>query len=57
MDPAIVNIALILDHPSLYMGGPSQQSLRRAEKIVRWLEHAGLIEDRGPVECGENEHN
>lgn len=36
-------IALILDHPSVYMGGPSQQSIRKAERIVRHMERCGLI--------------
>ncbi len=26
-------IAAILDHPSVYMGGPSQRNMRRAEEI------------------------
>jgi hypothetical protein len=37
----IINaIAGQLDMPSLYMSGPSQQSKRRAERIVEWLEHS-----------------
>ena len=30
-------IAAILDHPSVYMGGPSQQSIRKAIRIVEIL--------------------
>ena len=30
-------IASILDHPSVYMGGPSQQSVRKAIKIIQAL--------------------
>lgn len=30
-------IASILDHPSVYMGGPSQNSLRKADRIVKFL--------------------
>lgn len=31
------DIALILDHPSVYMGGPSQVNLKRADKILEYL--------------------
>jgi len=27
-------IAAMLDHPSVYMGGPSQRNMRRAEQII-----------------------
>jgi hypothetical protein len=30
-------IAGILDHPSVYMGGPSQQNLRRADRVIAAL--------------------
>lgn len=30
-------IASILDRPSVYMGGPSQQNLRRADQIIECL--------------------
>lgn len=33
-------IASIIDFPSVYMGGPSQQSVRRAIKIIEALENA-----------------
>ena len=45
-DPVVCGIASILDHPSLYMGGPSHQSLRKAKRIVAYLEEAGLIAKR-----------
>jgi len=38
------NIASMLDHPSVYMGGPSQGSLRRAGRIVEYLVSLGAIE-------------
>lgn len=31
------HIAGVLDHPSVYMGGPSPQSLRKAIRIVEHL--------------------
>lgn len=30
-------IAVILDHPSVYMGGPSKQNLKRADKILEYM--------------------
>ena len=45
-DPVVVSIAHILDHPSVYMGGPSQQSLRKAQRIVAYLEESGLMRAR-----------
>lgn len=36
-DLTITIIASMLDHPSVYMGGPSQNSLRKAKKIVDYL--------------------
>lgn len=38
------NIASILDHPSVYMGGPSIQSIRKAIKIVEYLDRECSIE-------------
>lgn len=35
-------IASILDHPSVYMGGPSHGSMRRAAKIVEYLADEGV---------------
>jgi hypothetical protein len=35
-------IGAILDSPSIYMSGPSPGSLRRAKKIVDYLEDQGL---------------
>ena len=34
-------IASILDHPSVYMGGPSKQSLKKARKILDYLASLG----------------
>ena len=31
-------IAAIIDHPSVYMGGPSRNSMRKAENIIESLE-------------------
>ena len=36
-------IAQFLDHPSIYMGGPSRVSLRKAEKIMDYLQEEGLL--------------
>jgi hypothetical protein len=36
-------IGTILDNPSVYMGGPSQQSLRRAKMIVDYLIDEGVF--------------
>ena len=30
-------IAGVLDHPSVYMGGPSRQNLRKADQIIECL--------------------
>ena len=38
------NIASMLDHPSVYMGGPSQGSMRRAKRIVEYLASLGAVE-------------
>lgn len=35
-------IGAMLDHPSVFMGGPSKTSLDRAEKIADWLARFGL---------------
>ena len=45
MTPKILQsrIASILYHPSLYMGGPSQQSLRRAKKIIEYLQDQNIL--------------
>jgi hypothetical protein len=32
-------IASMLDHPSVFMGGPSQQNQRRADRIIQHLEN------------------
>lgn len=36
-------IASIIDHPSVYMGGPSHNSMRKAERIVTELKREGLL--------------
>lgn len=36
-------IAALLDHPSVYMGGPSHGNMRRAEKIMDLLMQDGLL--------------
>lgn len=36
-------IARMLDHPSVYMGGPSHGSLRRAGRIVEWMVAEGFF--------------
>ena len=33
-------IASCIDHPSVYMGGPSRNSMRKAETIVEYLERS-----------------
>lgn len=38
------SIASMLDHPSVYMGGPSQQAIRKAIKIVEFLSQNYKIE-------------
>lgn len=38
-------IASILDNPSVYMGGPSQGSLRKADRILEYLEDQGFLDD------------
>lgn len=36
-------IATSLDHPSVYMGGPSKQSLQKAQRIVEFLDDWGAF--------------
>lgn len=38
-------IASILDFPSIYMGGPSQQSVRKAIKIIEALEDQPTLDE------------
>lgn len=35
-------IAAILDHPSVYMGGPSKQNMRKAQTILDMMIKAGF---------------
>lgn len=37
-------IASVFDHPSVYMGGPSQGSLRKADKIIEVLQRDWAFE-------------
>lgn len=36
-------IASTIDHPSVYMGGPSHNSMRKAERIIKNLKERGLL--------------
>ena len=36
-------IASILDHPSVYMGGPSLGNRRKANRIIEFLRYEGLL--------------
>lgn len=45
-------LASILDHPSVYMGGPSQTSLRKAGRILDALDRAGRLT---PTTCTHDE--
>ena len=36
-------IASTIDHPSVYMGGPSNNSMRKAERIIKNLKEEGLL--------------
>ena len=36
-------MASIMDYPSVYMGGPSQNNMRKADKIIKFLEKEGLL--------------
>jgi hypothetical protein len=42
LDGALWVIASCLDHPSVYMGGPSQRSVERARRIVQALQAEGF---------------
>lgn len=37
------DIAAILDHPSVFMGGPSHHHLRKADAIMKYLTRNGII--------------
>lgn len=43
-------VASILDYPSVYMGGPSQQSLSTADRIIKHLEKRDLLRAFGEHE-------
>lgn len=36
-------MASIMDFPSLYMGGPSHNNMKKADKIIKFLEEEGLL--------------
>jgi hypothetical protein len=36
-------MASILDYPSVYMGGPSENNKRRAQKIIDFLKEENLL--------------
>ena len=38
----VLGIAGVLDHPSIYMGGPSQRSIRLAGEVVGYLRRNGV---------------
>ena len=42
-DIIIRMIASIMDYPSVYMGGPSRQSMQKAEKIINILKKEELL--------------
>ena len=44
-------IASMLDYPSVYMGGPSQNNLRRAGRIMDELERQGRLV---PTQCAHD---
>lgn len=43
LDRTVWLIASMLDHPSVFMGGPSQRSIRRARDIIDALKAEGLM--------------
>lgn len=40
----LATIGAILDHPNIYMGGPSRPSLKKAEKILDYMKDEWGIE-------------
>jgi hypothetical protein len=53
-DSIIWSIASILDHPSVYMGGPSHGNQRRAAQIVKFLRKENLLNEfEGPKDSNE----
>lgn len=49
----ITVIASILDYPSVYMSGPSENNKRRAEKIVKYFEQSHRLK---PSDCKHDEY-
>jgi hypothetical protein len=43
LEPRVHIIASTLDYPSVYMGGPSKQSIQKAERIIAALEREGYV--------------
>lgn len=45
-------LACFLDHPSVFMGGPSERNQRKADAILAALSAAGLVVEQGwqPIE-------
>lgn len=37
-----LRVGSILDHPSVYMGGPSLNSLKKADRIINYLINEGV---------------
>lgn len=48
LDPVLWLIASVLDYPSVYMGGPSQHSRRKAQRIIDALDAEGWTLTKGP---------
>lgn len=46
-------IAAILDHPSVFMGGPSRQSLKTAGRVLQHLEAENVLHIGGEQEDGK----
>jgi DnaJ-class molecular chaperone len=42
-DLLVKYFAGMLDHPSVYMGGPSQGNLKRAKRLVEFLQDEGIM--------------
>lgn len=50
---AIMDIASILDHPSVYMGGPSHGNRRNADRILKYLEKEGVVNFAVPADLND----
>ena len=38
-------IASIIDHPSVYMGGPSAHAIRLADRIIKYMKANDLLKE------------